>query len=599
MNQGPEVDIFKPKNAAAQTAANNPPAAFPAETEILPVQAVEDMVLINAINEAANRGDSLGKMFELFTRHTIRLFAGFGATVYLLSQDKQSLDVQHIELSNALLSMVEKMLGLKLQSLKIPLKPGSLYLNYLKEKTPQLITDQLSIQRFLSEMAHGELEKGLTLLPAVVRSLGIVSVISVPLVVEDESIGIIDVASKNKLSLADLKRLENIARQITLVIRRKKAEEQLTRERDFNASLIESSPALFLALDREGRTVMMNATMLKAMGYEREDVRGRNFVNSFVSEDDRKKMTEALKALSERKESIVCESRITTKDKGELTIEWHGHCEQNPDGNHNYYFVVGIDLTERKMLQEQLIMADRLASMGELVSGVAHEINNPLTGVIGFSELALEKDMPDDLRENVIIIHREAQRAAEVVRNMLAFARKQSPSRQKINLNNAVSRVLSLRTYEHKVNNIKVTAALAPDLPDVMGDAFQLQQVFLNIILNAEYFMNKSGGGGELLIKTEQTGDKIVASIKDNGPGISPENINKIFDPFFTTKEVGAGTGLGLSLSHGIIREHGGRIFARSKPGEGATFVIEVPAISSSKRTVAESTLPGDAKTAD
>jgi signal transduction histidine kinase len=110
-----------------------------------------------------------------------------------------------------------------------------------------------------------------------------------------------------------------------------------------------------------------------------------------------------------------------------------------------------------------------------------------------------------------------------------------------------------------------------------MGDAFQLQQVFLNIIINAEYFMKKTPGGGELIIKTERAGDKIIASIKDNGPGISPENINKIFDPFFSTKEVGAGTGLGLSLSHGIIREHGGRIFAMSKPGEGATFVIELP----------------------
>ena len=535
------------------------------------------MALINSINEAANRGDSLAKIFELFTKHTIRLFAGFGATVYLLSPDKLSLDVQYFELSSNLLSMVERMLGLKLESLKIPLKPGSLYLNYLKEKTPRIITDELSIQGFLSEMAHDELEKRLTLLPAVVRSLGLVSVISVPLVVQDEAIGIIDVASKSKLSLQDLERLENIARQITLVISRKKTEDQLRWERDFNATLIESLPALFLALDGGGRIIMMNATMLKVLGYDKLDVKGKDFVSSFVSEQDRKKMGEALRTLSERKEPVVCESRVTTKDNRELVIEWYGQSAQNPDGNHNYYFVVGIDLTERKMLQEQLIMSDRLASMGELVSGVAHELNNPLTGVIGFSELLLEKDIPEDLRENVVIIHHEAQRAAEVVKNMLTFARKQSPSRQNVNLNNAIARVLSLRTYEHKVNNIRVTTSFSHDLPDIIGDAFQLQQVILNIIINAEYFMKKSGGGGDLLIKTERAGDKVIASITDNGPGISPENINKIFDPFFSTKEVGAGTGLGLSLSHGIIREHGGRIFAQSKLGEGATFIIEIP----------------------
>jgi PAS domain S-box-containing protein len=568
--------IFKVNKTVAQHKRTASGAFGSPDQETQQGQAVEDVALINSINEAANRGDSLGKIFELFTRHTIRLFAGFGATVYLLSADKQSLEVQHFELSSNLLSMVEKMLGLKLESLKIPLKPGSLYLNYLKEKKPIIITDVLSIQGFLSEMAHGELEKRLTLLPAVVRSLGIASVISVPLVVEEESIGIIDVASKNNLSQQDLKRLENIARQITLVISRKKMEEQLRWERDFNASLIESSPVLFLALDRDGRTVLMNLTMLSALGYEKQEVTGRNFVGSFVAEPDRSKMSSALKVLSERKESVVCESRVLTKDNRELVIEWHGQCP-NPDGRHNLCFAVGIDLTERKMLQEQLIMADRLASMGELVSGVAHELNNPLTGVIGFSELLLEKNIPEDLRENVVIIHHEAQRAAEVVKNMLAFARKQSPSRQSINLNNAIERVLSLRTYEHKVNNIKVITSLSRDLPDIMGDAFQLQQVFLNIIINAEYFMKKTPGGGELIIKTERAGDKIIASIKDNGPGISPENINKIFDPFFSTKEVGAGTGLGLSLSHGIIREHGGRIFAMSKPGEGATFVIELP----------------------
>jgi len=228
-------------------------------------------------------------------------------------------------------------------------------------------------------------------------------------------------------------------------------------------------------------------------------------------------------------------------------------------------------------MEEQLIVTDRLASIGELSSGIAHEINNPLTSVIGFSDLVLGKDIPDDVKEDLRVINREAQRTAGVVRNLLTFARKHAPEKKPMDINKTIQTVLELRAYEQKVNNIQVNTQFAPDLPEITADGFQLQQVFLNIIINAEHFMTEAHGRGTLTITTELVEDIIRASFADDGPGIAEENLGYLFDPFFTTKEVGKGTGLGLSISYGIITEHGGRIWAESELGKGATFVVELP----------------------
>jgi len=190
-------------------------------------------------------------------------------------------------------------------------------------------------------------------------------------------------------------------------------------------------------------------------------------------------------------------------------------------------------------------MADRLASIGELAAGTAHELNNPLTSVIGFSQLLMEKDIPDDAREDVELIYNEAQRAANVTKSLLTFGRKHTPVKQPNQINNIIEDVLKLRVYEHNLNSIEVKRRLAPDLPEIMVDYFQMQQVFLNIVINAEYFMIEAHNRGTLTITTK--------------------------------KEAGKGTGLGLSICHGIVSEHGGQIYARSQPGKGTTIIVELP----------------------
>ena len=234
---------------------------------------------------------------------------------------------------------------------------------------------------------------------------------------------------------------------------------------------------------------------------------------------------------------------------------------------------------ERKDFERKAQLANRLTTVSEMASGIAHEINNPLTSVIGFAQLLMQRDIPEDAKEYAKIINDGDGRVASIVKRLLTFARQQKPARAYIDINQIIEAALQLRAYEMETSNIKVITHLDPDLPWTMADVGQLQQVFLNIIINAETGMCSALGEGKLLIKTEAIDNTIRISFKDNGPGIAKENLERVFDPFFTTRKVGGGTGLGLSICHGIITEHKGQLYVKSKLDKGATFIVELPII--------------------
>jgi len=247
---------------------------------------------------------------------------------------------------------------------------------------------------------------------------------------------------------------------------------------------------------------------------------------------------------------------------------------------------VGRNITERKQaeerekeLQKELLLSSRLASIGELAAGVAHQLNNPLTGILGFSQRILRKITDEEINQDLRKIYSEAERAAKIVQNLLTFARRREPKKENSDVNYIVQSALELRVYQLKTSNIEVITNLAPGLPEIMLDSHQIQEVFLNIILNAEQAMTEANGGGKLTIKTERNKRHVRSTFSDNGPGIPPEHLNSVFDPFFTTKGEKGGTGLGLSVCHGIITEHGGRIYAKSRPGKGTTFFVDLPII--------------------
>ena len=235
------------------------------------------------------------------------------------------------------------------------------------------------------------------------------------------------------------------------------------------------------------------------------------------------------------------------------------------------------DVTEQKQQNEWLMRADRLASLGELAAGTAHELNNPLGTIIGLSQLLMEKNLPDYARKDLAFVQSEAKRAAHVTSNLLTFGRKNVPVKHLNQLNNIVEDVLKLRSYCHKQIGVEVERHLDSQLPEIMVDSFQMQQVFINIIMNAESSMVEAHNKGILTIATQKHRDTVSISFADDGPGIPPENLKRIFDPFFTTKEPGKGTGLGLSICHGIVAQHSGQIYAKSEPGKGSTIFIELP----------------------
>ncbi|MGD0766559.1 MAG: ATP-binding protein, partial [Dehalococcoidia bacterium] len=237
------------------------------------------------------------------------------------------------------------------------------------------------------------------------------------------------------------------------------------------------------------------------------------------------------------------------------------------------------DVSEEHLMQERLLQSEKMASVGQLVSGVAHELNNPLTGVTGFAQLLLARDLDDQTRRDVETIYSEAERAAKIVENLLSFARRRKAQKGLVNLNTLLERVLELRSYDLRVKNIELELDLDPRLPLTMSDPDQIQQVFFNVITNAEHAMLSAHAGGKLRVRSRAERGYIRLSFSDDGLGIPPENLRRVFDPFFTTKEGGQGTGLGLTISYGIVDDHGGRIRVESRAGKGATFIVELPIV--------------------
>ncbi len=365
-----------------------------------------------------------------------------------------------------------------------------------------------------------------------------------------------------------------VGRDIT---ERKRREEALRQSEENYRVLFDSSVIGSVVLDAETmKIVMCNQAALKMFGFSsaQEAFEAQPF--DFLPPDDRERYLEITKtAVFEQNSHEGYQLRALTRDGREIWI--NTTAAKIMRGNRVAALISFTDITEQRRQREQLMLTDRLASLGELTSGAAHELNNPLTSIIGFSQLLIEKEIPDDIREDLELINSEAQRAANVTRNLLTFARKHAPTKEPNQVTNIIEDVLRLRVYDHKAKGIEIERRFTPNLPEVMVDYFQMQQVFMNIIINAEYFMASAHNRGTLSIATEEQDDTVMILFMDDGPGIPPGNLGRIFDPFFTTKEAGQGTGLGLSICHGIVTEHGGQIYARSQLGKGTTIVVELP----------------------
>jgi two-component system NtrC family sensor kinase len=241
------------------------------------------------------------------------------------------------------------------------------------------------------------------------------------------------------------------------------------------------------------------------------------------------------------------------------------------------YAGISEDLTRRKELEEELVQREKLSALGELVSAVAHELNNPLTAVLGYAEIIQQFNSPKQLEDDIARLYKEAVRCKHMVKNLLGFARKPKPEKTPVDIHTIIRDTINLKTHQFKSDRVDVHTSFDPRMPEIMLDPYQMQQVFLNILNNAHQALTEKKGDRNIWIESRLDGDGIILTISNNGPYIRKDAINKIFEPFYSTKEIGYGTGLGLSICRGIIRSHKGIIGATSRPGGKTTFTIELP----------------------
>jgi signal transduction histidine kinase/CheY-like chemotaxis protein len=276
--------------------------------------------------------------------------------------------------------------------------------------------------------------------------------------------------------------------------------------------------------------------------------------------------------------------RLRRADQSLAWIEVTAHAE--PAGGETRIEALMRDVSERKRLEDQtrdlyhqLLQAEKLAALGQTISGVAHELNNPLATILTWAERLAQRPADEGTRRGLDAILSEAERAAKIVRNLLTFARKRHTTRAMVDLNQVVRETLALRAYEQRLSNVTILEALSAGLPQVFSDPHQIQQVLLNLIINAEQAMIGAHGRGALIVRTWHDADRdaVILEVNDDGPGVPDDVQPRIFDPFFTTKEVGKGTGLGLTVAYAIVQEHGGRITLKSERGKGASFYVELP----------------------
>jgi PAS domain S-box-containing protein len=363
-----------------------------------------------------------------------------------------------------------------------------------------------------------------------------------------------------------------VARDVTEERRRAEA---LERSEDRYSRLVESASDAIFTVDADGRFTSVNRALEHAIGLPRARLLGAPFLQ-VVDARDRETTWRIFQ------ETLAGERR-------RVQFRFHSVESETRTGsiisspimeNGRVMGALGIvrDVTEERRLTEQLLQQEKLAAVGQLVSGVAHELNNPLAGVMAFSQILLATaPLAAEQEKAAQTIHLEAKRATKIVSNLLTFARQHQPERTTTDLNQVLLETLELRRYTIRVQQIEIELALDPELPVTWGDPFQLQQVFLNLIANAEQALTGWAGTKRLMLGTARAGDRLLVTVADTGGGIAPEDVNRIFNPFFTTKGVGKGTGLGLSISDGIVREHGGSIRVETRPGAGATFIIDLP----------------------
>jgi len=395
--------------------------------------------------------------------------------------------------------------------------------------------------------------------------------IATPMAVGNQTVGVLVVGnpvSKRPISAGSTKILQTLAAQVGIAVRNAASYETIE-------SILESLPSCVLILNSRLLIEFANSVFQETFGRSQQELVGRNLLDVIkLGGTDLRSLVDEIDRFVEDTNPIRNDLEVNGR-----IFEYHLFHMAGVGGPKKRIGLIMNDVTERNRWREELFQAEKMSAIGEVVSGVAHELNNPLTAVLGYAQLLGAKNTDEKTKRRLSLINTEALRCKRIVDNLLGFVRKREIERMPVDVNEVVSKTLELVNYRLQVDGIDVAADLAPDLLKTHADFYQLEQVFLNVVNNAHQAMVELPDGKErkLFIHTEARGKTILTRFIDTGPGIDPVNVRRIFEPFFTTKLDGKGTGLGLSVSYGIIKSHGGEITVKSRPGFGTTFTVALP----------------------
>jgi PAS domain S-box-containing protein len=363
------------------------------------------------------------------------------------------------------------------------------------------------------------------------------------------------------------------------VTERRKLERQVAQQEEFRRRLLESFPDLILVVDLDECCTFVSSRVQEVLGCKSEDILEKKISETQARSSELVALFREVVSGNQAIASVEYGTR--SRDGSGRTMRASASQLFDADSKLAGVIISLRDITTEKKFEQQLIQSERLAAMGAMIGGVAHELNNPLTSILGVSELLQDSQTTDSARKQIAILQQQARRAAEIVHNLTYFSTPPTPGKTRVNIADIVERTLNLHAYSLRKNNITVDYVRENGLPYAQGDPHQLMQVFLNLILNAEQAIRAARDRGTLRIRLGVNGATVWASFLDDGPGIPPDILSNIFDPFYTTKRPGRGTGLGLSICKSVMKEHNGSVEAANAPGGGAVFTVILPAATS------------------
>ena len=352
-------------------------------------------------------------------------------------------------------------------------------------------------------------------------------------------------------------------------------EMRIRQQEQFRQKLLESFPDLILVVDLDERYGFASSRIRDLLGYRPEELVGKKIEDM---QDHSPEFLQLYRDVASGKQLFASsEYGALHRDGSWRTMRASASQLFDTENKLSGVIISVRDITVEKKFEQQIIQSERLAAMGQMIGGFAHELNNPLTAILGMSDLLKEGETNEARNRQLSILHQQARRATEIVQNLMYFSRPPAPGKSQVDLNELVERTLHLHAYSLRKNNITVDFLREQNLPQVMGDPHQLMQVFLNLMLNAEQAIREARDKGTLRIRLGKTDKNVSVIFQDDGPGIAPDILPNIFDPFYTTKRPGRGTGLGLSICKAVLKEHNGNIEASSAPGGGAAFTVTLP----------------------